>query len=52
MGYMPGGSLADRIAQHLLPFEDVVQIITQPVPALNHVYSAGIIRRDPKPAGG
>src|SRR5512136_429236 len=49
MRYMPGGSLADKLANGtLLPCE-VVHIIARITSALDQVHSRGIIHRDLKP---
>ncbi len=50
MRYMPGGSLADRLAQGALSIQGVAQILTRLAPALDKAHSQGIIHRDLKPA--
>lgn len=50
MRYMPGGSLADRLEQGVLPIEEIGRILSRIVGALDHAHSQGIIHRDLKPA--
>jgi len=50
MRYMPGGSLADRLAHGALSTQEVTQILTRLAPALDKAHSQGIIHRDLKPA--
>ncbi len=50
MRYMPGGSLADRIAQGPVPLEIVVRIFERIASALDAAHNRGIIHRDIKPA--
>jgi len=50
MRYMPGGSLAERMAHGPLPIEQIVKIVSRMASALDAVHSKGIIHRDLKPA--
>ncbi len=51
MRYMPGGSLADRIArQGALPLEDIRAVLDRVAAALDAAHRLGIIHRDVKPA--
>lgn len=49
MRYMPGGSLADRIKQKPLSFEEATQMFLRLAPALDQVHARGIVHRDLKP---
>jgi len=49
MRYMSGGSLADRIKQKPLSFEETSQIFLRLAPALDQVHARGIVHRDLKP---
>jgi serine/threonine-protein kinase len=50
MRYMPGGSLADKLAHGPLPPSDASHIIARLSSALDQVHGRGIIHRDLKPA--
>jgi serine/threonine-protein kinase len=49
MRLMPGGSLADRIAQGPLSLTEAARIISQIAPAIDYAHQKGIIHRDLKP---
>jgi serine/threonine-protein kinase len=49
MRYMAGGSLADRLVQGALDFEESSRIISRLAPALDAAHARGIIHRDLKP---
>jgi hypothetical protein len=49
MRYMAGGSLADRLTQGAISFEETSRIITRLAPALDVAHARGIIHRDLKP---
>jgi serine/threonine-protein kinase len=49
MRYMSGGSLADRLSQGAIPFEETSRIIARLAPALDVAHARGIIHRDIKP---
>jgi serine/threonine protein kinase len=49
MKYLPGGSLAERILQGSLPFEQVVEIMEDVCAGLQQAHSKGWIHRDVKP---
>ena len=49
MPYMPGGSLADRIAEGPQPPVEVAGIVAQAATALDYAHRRGIIHRDVKP---
>ena len=49
MPYMPGGSLADRIAEGPQPPVEVAAIVAQAATALDYAHRRGIIHRDVKP---
>lgn len=50
MRYMPGGSLADRLAHGPLSPAEAARIISRLAPALDEAHLRGIIHRDIKPA--
>ena len=50
MRYMPGGSLADRMAHGPLSPSEAARILTRLAPALDEAHAKGIIHRDLKPA--
>jgi serine/threonine protein kinase/uncharacterized protein YegL len=51
MGYMPGGSLNDRLqSQGPLAADEALKILGRLAPALDRAHSKGIIHRDIKPA--
>lgn len=50
MAYMPGGTLAERIAAGPLPLEEIVPLVSQIAEGLDHAHSKGIIHRDLKPS--
>ena len=49
MRYMSGGSLADRLSQGAIPFDESSHIIARLAPALDVAHARGIIHRDIKP---
>jgi len=49
MRYMSGGSLADRLSQGAIPFEETSRVIARLAPALDVAHARGIIHRDIKP---
>jgi serine/threonine protein kinase len=49
MRYMPGGSLADRLADGALPLKQAVKILERIASALDRAHSLGIVHRDLKP---
>ena len=49
MRYMPGGSLADRLAKSALSLAETVKILERVAAALDHAHSRAIIHRDLKP---
>jgi serine/threonine protein kinase len=49
MRYMPGGSLATRIAKGRLPLKETARIIAKIAPALAFAHKKGVIHRDLKP---
>lgn len=49
MQYLPGGTLADRLASGPLPWSDAVCVITEIAEALDFVHARGLIHRDVKP---
>lgn len=49
MRYLPGGSLADRLKQGKLSFEETSRIISRLAPALDEAHKSGVIHRDLKP---
>ncbi len=48
--YLPGGSLADRLARGAPPLEDALRITTEITSALHYLHDRGIIHRDLKPS--
>ncbi len=50
MRYMPGGSLADKIAKGPLPVAEAARIVARIAPALDTAHTHRIIHRDLKPA--
>jgi tRNA A-37 threonylcarbamoyl transferase component Bud32 len=50
MAYMPGGTLADRIAGGPLPLEEVVKYGRQIAEGLDYVHAQGVVHRDFKPS--
>jgi len=50
MEFVPGGSLADRLAGGPLPAKDAARLLEPLARALQHAHEAGIIHRDLKPA--
>ncbi len=49
MRLMPGGSLADRLAQGRLDPDEAARILSQLAPALDQAHAKGIVHRDLKP---
>ncbi|HLB48918.1 MAG TPA: serine/threonine-protein kinase, partial [Anaerolineales bacterium] len=49
MRYMPGGSLADRMAKPRLPLDEVAALFTRLAAALDIAHERGIVHRDLKP---
>ncbi|HSF82234.1 MAG TPA: protein kinase [Anaerolineales bacterium] len=49
MRYMAGGSLAERLKEGALPYEDTAQLVSRLAPALDVAHKRGIIHRDLKP---
>lgn len=49
MRYMPGGSLADRIARGPQPLAEALPILERIAAALDYAHSRGVIHRDVKP---
>lgn len=49
MRLMSGGSLADRIAQGPLDFQEAVRVVTAIASALDEAHSQGVVHRDLKP---
>lgn len=49
MRYMAGGSLAERLNQGPLSYEDTAQLVSRLAPALDVAHKRGIIHRDLKP---
>ncbi len=49
MRYMPGGTLADRLASGPLPLEEVTAILQRLCTALDKVHEYGFVHRDLKP---
>lgn len=47
--HLPGGTLADRLAQGRLPVEDALDIASALTPALARLHDCGILHRDIKP---
>ena len=50
MSYMPGGSLADRLARGALPPQQAADVLRRVAGALDAAHSRGIVHRDVKPA--
>ncbi len=50
MPYLPGGSLADRLRQGPIPWEEAVQVGTKVADALCAAHGVGVLHRDVKPA--
>ena len=50
MRYMPGGSLADRMARGLLSLSEVAEIVSRLAAALDVAHQRGMIHRDLKPS--
>jgi len=49
MRYLSGGSLADRLKEQRLTFDETVRIIDHIAPALDEAHQNGIVHRDLKP---
>ncbi len=49
MRYMPGGSLADKLKDGVVPIEEAAVILKRLGSALDHAHTQGIIHRDLKP---
>ena len=49
MEYMPGGSLADRIAGGALPWPEAVDVVIKVAGVLQAAHDAGVLHRDIKP---
>lgn len=50
MAYMPGGTLAGRIANGPMALDLIVKIVDQVAEALDHAHANGVIHRDFKPS--
>jgi serine/threonine-protein kinase len=50
MRYMPGGSLADRMAKGSLPLKDIAAIFNRVGSALDAAHKSGMVHRDLKPS--
>ncbi len=50
MAYLPGGTLAGRIARGPLPLEEVVRLTAQIAEGLDYAHRRGIVHRDIKPS--
>lgn len=50
MRYMGGGSLSERIKDHVFSIEEGLRVLEQIAPGLDEAHSKGIIHRDLKPA--
>ena len=50
MEYMPGGSLADRIAGGPLPWPEAVEVVIKVAGALQAAHNTGVLHRDIKPS--
>ena len=50
MGFMPGGTLAERIAQGPMSREEAVKILRPIAAALDYAHQQGVVHRDVKPA--
>jgi len=50
MGFMPGGTLAERIAQGPMSREEAVKILRSIAAALDYAHQQGVVHRDVKPA--
>jgi serine/threonine-protein kinase len=50
MRWYPGGSLADRLKQGPMPFEQALPVFRQICAGMEAVHAAGIVHRDLKPA--
>ncbi len=50
MALIEGRSLAERISERLLPFQQTAKIVAELAEALAHAHGLGIIHRDVKPA--
>jgi serine/threonine protein kinase len=49
MPYIAGGTLQERISEHIMTPEEVSLILTQLIDALQYMHACGIIHRDIKP---
>ena len=49
MAYMPGGTLADRIAKGPIPLDEAIDILTPIASALDYAHAKGVVHRDLKP---
>ncbi|MDX1990875.1 MAG: serine/threonine-protein kinase [bacterium] len=50
MAYIPGGTVADRLAQGSLPLREIERILREIASALDYAHRQGIVHRDIKPA--
>lgn len=50
MRYMSGGSLSERIKDHVFSIEEALKVIEHIAPGLDEAHSKGIVHRDLKPA--